>query len=134
MQDVPGEKRLTPKKFGCCSICDKQCFDLFHNKAGDLTGVGDPREDAIRAGLLLTNGTITDMTFCEQCSPHIEANVADIWARMMLAYAVQLRQAEAAAPDAKRTVALRQDTLRMANLAILGVVYWLPWTEVMRRE
>lgn len=59
---------------GCCSLCDKPCFEVLarwekHEKrAGEPKRLGPPMEDSVRVTFLLFNGRRTDMTFCGQCA------------------------------------------------------------------
>lgn len=83
---------MSPKKSGCCSICDTPCFEVLARwdegpRVGEIKQMGPPNDDAVRVTFMLLNGNATDMTFCGQCAESLAADKYTLlWRRNLAGY------------------------------------------------
>ena len=82
----------SPKKLGCCSLCDKEVFEVIRRASRDcsfprmILQVGKPLPEARRATVLLTGGSTMDLTLCGECKLDAESLV-EVWARVRAGWA-----------------------------------------------
>lgn len=76
------------KSTGCCTICDKEVFDILerypsylpdgtkHPHSEEARKVGLALPDAKRVTFVLLDGSHCDLTFCSNCTP---GKISDMW-------------------------------------------------------
>lgn len=64
-----------PKKAGCCSCCDEDCMEHHyphdHPNAGQECGVGRMSDHAQQIDFLMSDGSISSITFCNHCAAEV---------------------------------------------------------------
>jgi hypothetical protein len=75
---------------GCCTLCDKPCFEVMQvndpheRNPGEPKRLGQPMNDSARITFLLYDGTKTDLTFCGECADLPLAPLfIELWAKNM---------------------------------------------------
>lgn len=116
------------KLTGCCTDCDDPVFEVnTMNPDGTPRSVGAALPNAMRATLVLTDGSTCDMTFCEGCMEAIEAHLPAIWAKCLRSFA-----AEPVDPEIRDEI--RADQVRLATMVPLGVVAVRRWCDILKEE
>lgn len=66
---------MSPHKIiGCCTNCDKPCFEVTavwgadERTPGEPKQLGSPLDGSVRVTFMLFDGTKTSLTFCAACS------------------------------------------------------------------
>lgn len=71
------------KRPGHCTLCDEPVFEI-RSALGGAEGervqiIDAPLDNAIRATFQLCNGSIMDLTFCDQCILTVDTKLDEIW-------------------------------------------------------
>lgn len=80
---------VAPKVPGCCTLCGEPCFDIQtvwpHDdpRAGQPRRIGQAHEDALRADLVLIDGTRTTVTVHARCFDGLDALLPAVWRAML---------------------------------------------------
>lgn len=73
---------------GACTSCGTMCFDVLavhdsHEQyPGEPKQIGAPHEGAKRVFFRLFDGSVMQLTFCNECNPEY-SQYADIWHKVM---------------------------------------------------
>jgi hypothetical protein len=133
--------RQTRKKFGCCTLCGREVFEILarwpkgHPLAGQVCQLGHPLPSARRATLVLMSGTIADVTLCDRCPPDPE-NLPALWKTCASANAQELddeyREAIGVEPHNPQQHEAGVDNVRqmVADLPI-AVLSVSPWGQLL---
>ena len=130
---------ITPKKIGCCSLCDEPIREVVETwRSGPLDGevrqFGAPDEGSLRVSVVLASGSYTDLSTCAKCRMTPET-LPLAWKKMLAEMAIQHKDEWRKVRGlSDRTQAQRElhekMNLRMANDIPLGVLRIRPWLEI----
>ena len=87
---------MSRKLLGHCSICDVQVAEITHQYpqshpyAGDPMRLGKFYDNALRATLVLTNGSMMDVTICSDCESSLETSTLQIWDRVVAGWKLEI--------------------------------------------
>lgn len=115
------------KRNGCCTLCDEPVFEI----TPPTGAIGLPLDKAIRATLILTDGSTVSLTFCDQCE--IETKLSEIWAKCVETMAFQcnnLAKIKGREVSDEEAEVARREVIRLLGIVPLGVVGALAWSEV----
>ena len=83
---------------GCCTVCDKPCFDIRARFAehelypGEPKQIGRPNDDALKISFFLLDGTIMHLTFCGKCAESLsQEKYLDIWRKVIRSWERELK-------------------------------------------
>lgn len=83
---MPGEFKIS----GCCSSCDKPCFEVIQiwgeneRYPGEPKRLGKPLEGAVRIAFMLLDGSKCDMTFCASCAEALtHEQYTELWRKVI---------------------------------------------------
>lgn len=85
-------KTATPKLNGCCTLCDKEVFEVVRRDPETRAPiqVGKPLENAMRLTFVLADGTKMDLTFCAECLPNLlPGSYQFLWKRVLASWVAQ---------------------------------------------
>ncbi len=123
------------KTVGSCTVCDEPVFEILtvypndHPLAGEPRSVGRPLDNALRATLVLTDGSTIDLTHCEDC----ELDLPHIWQKCLatFTYEDRTRVERGAQPMTEVQRQNHRDQLvRLAAEIPLGLLYTRKWIEI----
>lgn len=83
------------KIIGCCTVCDKQCFEVTamyregERFPGEPKQLGAPLEGSVRINFMLIDGTKTSLTFCADCA-NAPMEYSEIWQKNMRSWIREL--------------------------------------------
>lgn len=128
------------RKFGCCVICNEECFNVTarwpsdHRCASQIRQVSGPKLEAKRHALLLVNGSQALITTCGECEITPE-NLPKIWRQCVAANVREddpnYRAAIGAQPIPEEQREHRNNLLKlMAWNVPIGVLYEQRWSEI----
>ena len=130
---------MSDKKFGCCSLCDREVFDALSRWTagsckGQIRDVGAPKRGARRVTLILSNGSRCDLTFCDRCNP-TASSIPKLWMKICTSMAKELDPEYRAGIGAGELTDLQRtqsedNLINMFNNPPVGVLYEQPWSEV----
>ena len=134
----------TPKKMGCCSLCDALLFEVAERWVGgpldgEVRKFGVPLDGAKRATVVLRSGVRTDYSLCAECNVTHE-NMPLVWRRALAAMAVEMsvewrtKQAEARGrglnfPPEQQEMC-RKMLKDLTNDPPVGVLFTQTWAEL----
>ena len=136
---------ITPKKMGCCSICDALLFEVEERwpdgpLEGEVRVFGKPLGGAKRSTLVLQSGSITDISLCASCEITPE-NISFVWRRALQAMALEIsvewrrKQAEARGEDLRFPPEHQEACRKVLDGLIknppMGVLYTRSWEEIV---
>lgn len=77
---------------GCCTLCDKLCFQvLASSEDGTPQRFGPPLSGAVRIAFMLYDGSRADLTFCGDCAPKVAApDYFPIWAKVIRSWVKEM--------------------------------------------
>lgn len=129
------------KQAGCCSLCDKEVFEIVswlpndHPFAGRVAKVGKPLEDAVRVSLLTDCGNQVLATLCEACSSNVKEEFSRLWDRIVEGWEFEVSEEfhiimnkKILNPKQKEQQGKWLDCMRKSF--ILEVLYREKWTEI----
>ncbi|KKM73967.1 hypothetical protein LCGC14_1405090 [marine sediment metagenome] len=115
------------KRNGCCTLCDEPVFEI----APSTGAVGQPLDNAVRATLILTDGSTVSLTFCDQCET--ETKLTEIWSKCVETMAFQcnhLAEIKGRKVSDQEIEVAQQEVIRLMGMVPLGVVGAIAWSEV----
>jgi hypothetical protein len=85
---------ITPKKMGCCSLCDALLFEVERRwtdgpMEGEVREFGKPLDGVKRSTVVLQSGVRADFSLCARCELTPE-NLSLVWRRGLLAMAKEI--------------------------------------------
>ena len=129
------------KQAGCCSICDKEVFEIVswlpndHPFAGRVAKVGKPLADAVRVSLLVNTGEQVSATLCEECAATITEKFAVLWDRVIQGWEFETSETFHIVMNKKMLNPKQREQQQtwldgMREKFILEVLYSENWTEI----
>ena len=112
------------KMAGCCTLCDKEVFEVAVRfpaedpRAGQPKVITAPFENARRVTYQLDNGSLMDLTFCDECDTSDFAKIIDVCVKATLATSRPGEPVRA----------------YMLERSILGLLYERSWQDVIAKE
>lgn len=132
---------MSKKLLGHCSICDAQVAEFTHQYpqshpyAGEPTRLGEFHDDALRATLVLTNGSMMDVTICTECEPLLETSILKIWDQVVAGWKLEISDEHRVLINLKPyTESQREDVNLWFKTACgeppMGVLCVRPWKDI----
>lgn len=120
------------KRLGCCSICDTPVFEL-----GPGGRLAEPKENAVRAKVILIDGTLASLTLCADCAE--APDYVKLFDVMLGAWALELdddyRKSCGGAPLTEpQRAALRAALDRQRTNVPIGLFHRESWSRALQRE
>lgn len=133
--------QMSKKLLGHCSICDAQVAEITHQYpqshpyAGEPTRLGEFQDNALRATLVLINGSMMGVTICTECEPLLETSILKIWDRVVAGWKLEISDDHRVLLGLKTyTEAQREDVDLWFKTACgeppMGVLCVRPWKDV----
>jgi len=126
----------TVKKTGCCTMCDKEVFEIVQRYAQDSPikkepmKIGKPYPEAVLKVFVLMDGSTMDLTFCDQCDPEPK-DFPVIWKKVLKSWARELD------PDHRRLLKLsplQGEKLKQATIWFESMKFNLPMGIISSRK
>jgi hypothetical protein len=105
--------------------------------------IGEPRrlgmvhDTAHRISVLMTDGSSTMWTVCEDCLPEVNENLPRIWAGVIKAFAWDMKAKPymfGPAMSEEQWAYMAGTNIQVASMAPLGVLYSERWIDMIARE
>ncbi len=76
------------RKTGCCVNCDAELYEIRQVRtdgpyAGHPSRLGPPLDGGLATTFLLMDGTLCDLSLCDECGPVAEYILPQIWRKVM---------------------------------------------------
>ena len=123
---------------GCCTLCDKELVDVLsrwvegHPYAGEPRDIGKWHDGAMRLDFVLSGGSTTTLTFCEDCAGEAESRLPEIWRKCLAGLAFEVEHYVAIGHPPMEDVHRRNvdaSNMKLAGEIPLGVTSRQKWRD-----
>ncbi|MEE8607199.1 MAG: hypothetical protein V3S55_06335 [Nitrospiraceae bacterium] len=124
---------MSIRKARCCVDCDAELYEIRQYftsgpYAGHPMRFGPPLDGGLTITFLLMDGTLCDLSLCDECGPVVEDNLPRIWRKVMNSMVYEQEYGATAPPKTESEAVRRQEGYRQLNLHLvnnppLGVLY-----------
>jgi len=88
---------MNPKKMGCCSICDKEIYEIILRYTQPPLErfprkLGLPKDDAWKVEFALKDGSTMSLSFCEECKNKLTTKQFPVlWNRVLESWVFEMQ-------------------------------------------